>query len=154
MGRVVRLVVWVLALAGCAPAGPRPIAYGTDACAECRMVASDPRFGAELVTAKGKLYVFDSIEYLATFALQAADAPRGLWVTDYDRPGTLLHVDSASFRRLSGAAGSPMGKGLVATRRGAVPRADGADAAPAMAWPDVLALLRAEDMAGEAPHGH
>jgi copper chaperone NosL len=154
MRRALRLAACLLALAGCAPAGPRPIAYGTASCAECRMIASDARFGAELVTAKGKLYVFDSIECLAAFVRTLPEAPRELWVSDYARPGTLVPVDSARFHRLVGAGSSPMGKGLVATRRGGTLPADGADAAPAMAWPDVLALLRAEDMAGEAPHGH
>ena len=151
---VAGLLAALLALAGCAPAGPRPIAYGEETCAECRMGISDARFGAELVTAKGKLFVFDSIECLASFALSQEEVPRGIWVSDYDRPGTLLRVDSASFRRLSGAAGSPMGKGLVATRRGGTLPAGGADAAPAMSWRDVLALVRAEALVGEASHGH
>lgn len=147
----------LLLAAGCAPRAPRPIAYGEEPCDECRMAISDARFGAELVTAKGRIYVFDSIECLGSFTLDQPEAPRGLWVTDYNRPGTLLPVDSASFHQLTGAAGSPMGRGLVATRRGEGPRAGGsagADVASAMAWPDVLALLRAGDMAGEAPHGH
>jgi copper chaperone NosL len=142
----VAAVAGVLALAGCAPKVPRAIAYGREACAECRMVADDPRFGAELVTAKGRLYVFDSIECLAAFTLAKGGDARGLWVTDYAHPGTLLPVDSARFRRLAGAAGSPMGKGLAATSLD--------DRAAEMAWPDVLALVRAEGLAGEAQHAH
>ncbi|GLC25238.1 hypothetical protein [Roseisolibacter agri] len=144
----VATVAGVLALAGCAPAVPRAIAYGREACAECRMVAGDPRFGAELVTAKGKLYVFDSIECLAAYTLARGGDARGRWVTDYEHPGTLVPVDSARFRRLAGPAGSPMGRGLAATRRG-VNRA-----AEEMAWSDVLALLRDEGLAGGASHAH
>ena len=73
----VAAVAGVLALAGCAPRAPRPIAYGRDACAECRMVASDPRFGAQLETATGKLYVFDSIECLAAYTLARGADARG-----------------------------------------------------------------------------
>jgi hypothetical protein len=64
-----------------------------------------------------------------------------MWVSDYARPGTLLPVDGAEFRRLRGPAGSPMGAGLVATRRGAAPLAL-ANAGPALAWADVLVLAR------------
>jgi copper chaperone NosL len=148
------LAAGLVPLAACAPAGPRPVAYGQEPCANCRMTISDRRFGAELVTAKGKLHAFDSIECVAAFALAQTAAPRGVWVTDYDRPGTLLAADSAEFRRLAGAAGSPMGKGLVATRRGQTPRAAGAADAPPMGWDDVLATMRAEGMVGEASHGH
>ena len=141
----------LVALAACAPGGPRPIEYGAEPCSYCRMTISDRRFGAELVTAKGKLHAFDSVECVAAFALAQDAPPRGVWVTDYNRPGALLAADSAEFRRLAGAAGSPMGKGLVATRRGEAPR--GSDAPP-MAWDDVLATMRAEGMVGEASHGH
>ena len=140
--------VAALTLGACAPQAPRAIAYGAEPCAYCHMTVTDERFGAELVTAKGKLHAFDSVECVAAFALAqdaAGRAPRGVWVTDYNRPGTLVAADSAEFRRLVGAAGSPMGKGLVATRRGEAPRTAGA-AAPAMAWREVLELMKAEGM--------
>jgi copper chaperone NosL len=143
----------LLVLAACAPRAPRPIAYGQEACGYCRMTISDQRFGAELLTAKGKRYAFDSIECLASFALAQKEVPRGVWVSDYNRPGTLVAADSAEFRRLSRATGSPMGKGLVATRRGDTASSDTA-AAGAMGWTDVLALVRADGMVGEANHAH
>ena len=133
----------LLLLVACAPSGPRPIAYDAEACGFCRMTISDARFGAELLSSTGKVYAFDSIECLASYAASTTTAPRGLWVSDYAHPGTFLSVDSAEFRRLDGPAGSPMGKGLVATHRGT---ATGvlADARPVMQWRDVLVLARQE----------
>ncbi|MBV9881026.1 MAG: hypothetical protein JO180_11050 [Gemmatirosa sp.] len=131
-------------LAGCAPRGPRAIAYDAEPCGFCRMVISDRRFGAEAMTATGRQHLFDSIECLASFvAAQAPRDVRGAWVSDWNHPGTFVAVDSADFRRLAGPAGSPMGKGFVATARGHAP--DGVDAAgPVLRWSDVLAATRAE----------
>ena len=140
----------MLAAAGCASAEARPIDYGAESCGYCRMTISDARFGAEAVTAKGKTHTFDSIECLASFVLAQDAAPAGVWVSDYNRPGTFVAADSAEFRRLTGAAGSPMGKGLVATRRGEAPRGATTDGAAPAAWRDVLALVKAEGMESHA----
>jgi copper chaperone NosL len=147
------LLLLAVLLAGCAPAGAAPIAYGEASCGFCRMAITDPRFGAELVTAKGRVYAFDSVECLAAFALAQAGTPRGAWVSDYDRPGELVSVDSADFHRLAGAAGSPMGKGLAATRRGEPPPAASATGAT-MTWRDVLTLVQRDGVDGEARHAH
>lgn len=45
-------------LAGCS-AQPQKIAYGKDLCNECLMTIMDPKFGAEIVTKKGKTFMFD-----------------------------------------------------------------------------------------------
>ena len=135
------------ACAGTADA--RPIRYGEEPCDYCRMTISDPRFGAEAVTSTGKHQLFDSIECLAGFVVtQDSARVRGTWVTDWNRPGTLIPVAAAEFRRLRGAAGSPMGRGFVATARGSVPNGI-AEPGPALAWADVVADVRAErDSAG------
>ena len=149
------LLLVVLLAASCAPRREaRPIAYGDEPCAYCRMTISDPRFGAELVTARGKVHAFDSAECAASFALTTDTAGVRVWVGDYNRPGTLLAADSAEFRRLAGAAGSPMGKGLVATRRGEPPRGAATTGEAPMAWRDVLALVKREGMTAEAGHAH
>jgi copper chaperone NosL len=100
--------------AGCAR-DPRPIAYDADGCAYCRMQISDRRFGAELITKKGKVYTFDSIECLVELYRQASAAGdvRSVWVSDYRHPGMLIAAQTATFVHL-GAGHSPMGRGLLA----------------------------------------
>ena len=154
----VAAVAAALLLGACAAGGPEPIAYGRDACDYCRMVISDARYGAELVTAKGKVRRFDSIECLAAYYLQvrAEGQVRSLWVTDFARPGTLVPAADAQYVRAAGP-GSPMGMGLTALG----PQADGAarrrvagdDASP-MRWPDVLALVEREGMPRGAAPAH
>lgn len=113
--RVLALAAFLLA-AACGPRGPVPIAYDADTCDYCRMTISDPRFGAEIVTTKGRTLTFDSIECLADYV--AANEARGVvgsvWVSDYAHPGTLVPAERARFLRARGPAGSPMGKGLLA----------------------------------------
>ncbi|MDX1627940.1 MAG: nitrous oxide reductase accessory protein NosL [Fulvivirga sp.] len=55
-----------LLLAACSPQ-PKPINYGEDGCDFCRMTIVDPRYAAELVTEKGKVYKFDAIECMINF---------------------------------------------------------------------------------------
>ncbi len=149
------LLLAALLAAACAPRREaRAIAYGEEPCAYCRMTISDARFGAELVTARGRVHAFDSVECLASYALANDTTGVRVWVGDYNRPGTLLPVADAEFRRLAGAAGSPMGKGLVATRRGEAPRGAATTGEAPMAWGEVLALVRREGMAAEVAHAH
>ena len=128
----------------CAANGPRAIAYDHDECAYCRMVVSDPRFAAAMVTAKGRTLPFDSIECLAGFYAQSRrdhgrDATRSLWVSDYARPGQLIAAERARFLRVEGP-GSPMGKGLMAFRSDDDARRV-SSAAATSGWTEVVALV-------------
>ena len=102
-------------LSACSPE-PRPIMYGEDQCAFCRMTILDERYGAELVNHNGKVYRFDSVECLAGFVNSgetAADHVHSLWVADFTHPGTLVEVTDAVILR-SENINSPMGMNLAA----------------------------------------
>lgn len=93
------------------------------------MTVSDPRFAAELVTVKGRIYTFDSIECLASYYLANQSTARSLWVTDATTPGILIPAESARYAR--GGAEAPAGAMGLALRA----TADGS-----LSWSDVLAL--------------
>ena len=110
------ILVMSFALVGCGAHGPAEIHYGQDQCEYCKMTIADKSFGSELVTVKGKVYKFDSIECLAAY--QSANSLssgqiRSLWVTDFSQPGSFLNVESASIIA-SERQKSPMGVGLLA----------------------------------------
>jgi len=46
---------------------PQPIELGKDNCYFCKMTVSDPRFGAEIITNKGKIYKFDDMHCVLAF---------------------------------------------------------------------------------------
>jgi copper chaperone NosL len=115
----------VLALTACGPHKPAAIVYDADACDYCRMQISDPRFGAELVTKKGRTIKFDSIDCLLSYYQQAnaAGDVESVWVADVRHPGVLINAMQAHFVDL-GAGRAPMGG-----RRGLAAIADESDAA-------------------------
>jgi copper chaperone NosL len=80
------------------------------------MVITDARFGAELVTKKGKDYKFDATECLAAFYLEKRLDPNdvhSLWVSDFERPKTFLKAEEAHYLKAERIQ-SPMGLNLLA----------------------------------------
>ncbi|MBL0316037.1 MAG: nitrous oxide reductase accessory protein NosL [Flavobacteriales bacterium] len=89
-------IALMLMLPSCSP-HPEPIILGKDECAFCRMKVSDPRFAAEVVSTKGKVFKFDDISCAAQF-IQKENllAPEifGVYFSDYTNPQSLLNADS------------------------------------------------------------
>ena len=105
-----------LLVVSCSALGPVEIQYGQDQCDYCKMTIADKRFGSELVTDKGKVFKFDSIECLAAFHSSGHTGTEGatsLWVTNFTQPGVFLRVDHAVIIATMREK-SPMGVGLVA----------------------------------------
>lgn len=110
------LILGVLFLLASCTADPRPIAYGQDGCHHCKMTLMDPKFGAELVTEKGKVFIFDDVNCM----LQYMDSEEGktqnykhVLVTDYLNPGVLLDA-SLAFYLKSDEFKTPMASNIVA----------------------------------------
>lgn len=119
------------------------------------MNIADLRFAGELQSRSGRIFTFDAIECLASFFIdaRARDDVRAVWVSDYES-SELVPVDSAVFLRLRGVQ-SPMGRGLAAfdaRNAGATRLAQyGSDI---MRWPDVVALLQAQQIVPSTDTGH
>lgn len=83
----------------CTPS-PEPINYGKDECEYCRMMITDNKYGSEIVTDKGKIYKFDSIECLIEFALEKniiGDINQTFLVTNFANPGNLMDTRTAEY---------------------------------------------------------
>lgn len=96
--------------------GPRPINYGQDACAFCKMTLMDKHFGAEIVTKKGKIYITDDVNCFINF-LKKGEVPEseiaGRYITDYSHTGVLLEAEKAVYLR-SSTLKTPMASGIAA----------------------------------------
>jgi copper chaperone NosL len=104
----------VLSLAAAACATSPEIAFGHAACEECRMVVSDRRFGALVVTDHGRTVTFDSIECLRAFmAKPDAPAVKETWVVDASAPGTLIAMESATIIESDDVLRPPMGRAVA-----------------------------------------
>ncbi|MDO8966073.1 nitrous oxide reductase accessory protein NosL [Algoriphagus sp.] len=115
MKRYLSIFALLVFLASCS-ADPRPIAYGQDGCHHCKMTLMDPKFGAELVTEKGKVFVFDDVNCM----LQYMDSEDGksqmykhILVIDYLNPGVLLDANYAFYLK-SEEFKTPMASQIVA----------------------------------------
>lgn len=98
----------------CSPK-PEPINYGQDVCDLCKMNITDNKFAAELITTKGKIYKFDSIECLFQFKNSILDENEKIhseWVNDFSNPGELIDLNKAHFL-LSEQFRSPMGLNVL-----------------------------------------
>ncbi len=118
--RAVSVLILVV-MVSCASHGPAEIHYGQDLCDYCKMTIADRSFGSELVTSKGKVYKFDSIECLAAYTQVSSEDKaevNSLWVTDFKNAGSFVEVDKAIFI-VSESQNSPMGVGLLAFGSGA-----------------------------------
>lgn len=112
---VTALLVGVVALSSCSPQA-KPIAYGTDACHYCMMTIVNEQYGAEIVTQKGRVYTYDSVECMVSAIVTRKVDPATIAMTlatDYARPRQLVDARALVFLH-SGALRSPMGMNLTA----------------------------------------
>lgn len=118
-------LVMMLTVALSCSTGPRPVEYGKDLCAHCEMTVMDPRYGSELVTGKGKVFTFDSIECLLNYLkkeMKEGEEARHILVTSFRSPGELVDAKESWFIH-SVNLPSPMGMYLTAFGTGDEARA-------------------------------
>jgi copper chaperone NosL len=91
--------------------GPQPIKLGQDACSFCKMSIADNRFGAEIITKKGKVYKFDDMHCILGF-LKANTINNNdikeTWLVNFDEPHNFIPAQKA-FLLKSSELHSPMG---------------------------------------------
>lgn len=100
-----------LVLVGC-KSEPKPIRYNLDTCEFCQMVITDPRYGTEILTDKGKAYKFDSFECLIDYTKETKPEIDKYLVTSFDKPKQLID-GSTCFVLQCEAMPSPMGRNLT-----------------------------------------
>jgi copper chaperone NosL len=105
----------LLFLHGC-NTGPEPIAFGKDQCHSCKMMISNRSFGAELVTAKGKVYKFDDTHCIVSF-MQSGKIKKteiaSIFLVDYAQKEKLIDAGKA-FLLQSDKIRGPMGGAVAA----------------------------------------
>lgn len=95
---------------------PQPLLIGRDNCDFCKMTISNKRFGAEIVTKKGKVYKFDDEHCIIGFLRKDEVVKKdiaGIYFADFSIPGQLVNVNDAQFLQCP-ALKSPMGGNIAA----------------------------------------
>ncbi|MBC8124999.1 MAG: nitrous oxide reductase accessory protein NosL [Candidatus Kapabacteria bacterium] len=115
---LVSISVLSIVATSCSKIESTPIKYGSEQCTSCKMDIVDQKFGAEIVTHKGKSYTFDApecmIEWSEGSAIKKSDI-HSYWVTDFLQPGTLIDAKTACYLE-SEMIHSPMGLNVSAFR--------------------------------------
>ncbi|MCR9013826.1 nitrous oxide reductase accessory protein NosL [Aquiflexum gelatinilyticum] len=97
-------------------AEPRPISYGKDNCHHCKMKLMDPVHGAEVVTQKGKIFIFDDVNCLMSF-LESDEVNqediKHILVADYTKPESLTDATVAFYLK-SDKFKTPMASNIIA----------------------------------------
>lgn len=108
------VIAFIFFASSCSSA-PVAIAVGKDNCSFCKMTVSDPRFGAEIITKKGKVYKFDDTHCLLSF-LQSKEFDKTqaakYYFTDFSDRHTLVDANDALFLKTD-AVKSPMGGNMA-----------------------------------------
>ncbi|MCE1163841.1 MAG: nitrous oxide reductase accessory protein NosL [Bacteroidetes bacterium] len=109
---MISLILSLFLLTSCGNASsPDPINFGSDLCAHCNMKIMDKRFGAEILTGKGKSFKFDAAECMFEYMKSNNTDNVTYWVVDYNNPGSLINA-LKSFYLISLKIKSPMGEFL------------------------------------------
>ena len=91
--------------------GPQPIMLGVDACNFCKMSIADNRFGAEIITKKGKVFKFDDMHCILGFmkanTINNNDI-KETYLVNFDEPHNFI-VAPKAFLLKSNELHSPMG---------------------------------------------
>lgn len=100
----------ILSLSGCSTE-PEPIVIGKDNCHYCKMTISDNKFGAEVITTKGKIFKYDELHcLLSEISEKGIDINniKDYYFTDFCN-GHKLSVSQKSFFLKSDKLKAPMG---------------------------------------------
>ena len=101
-------------LISCNPA-PQPIKLGKDACTSCKMTIADSRYGAEIITLKGKNFKFDDTHCLLSFlkvnTIDSKDI-KNTYLVNFAEPHDFIEASKA-FLLKSSELHSPMGGNIA-----------------------------------------
>ena len=137
-------MIATILITGCNPK-PEKIAFGKDNCAECKMTIMDPKFGAEIVTTKSKVFKFDDVHCLAGFlhrrGVELSDIAQTLFV-DYNNSNEFVKVSQAGFV-VSSQFKSPMGGNAAAFQNEteATKKSAGIDGSKVTNWATLYNIL-------------
>lgn len=126
-------------------AQPEPFRYGVDNCHFCKMGITDPKYGCEVVTKKGKVYKFDDLVCLVRFQESGAVPENEIAhkvVIHFEKENSFLPVAGAAFW-YSPNLRSPMGSHIAAfPGREAAEKSRPGGEGKLLTWPEVINRLK------------
>lgn len=92
-----------------------PIKLHSDQCESCKMSISDGKFGAEIITEKGRVYKFDDISCMVAYCKQnqGNQKTKAHYIHDYTQDNVLIPAETAFYIK-GGNINSPMRGNIAA----------------------------------------
>ena len=94
---------------------PQPLVIGKDECSYCKMPYADAKFGAEIITVKGKVYKFDDVSCMNNFTkaeLRKDEIIKSMLIVNYSSNQTFLNTAETVFL-ISPQLHTPMNSGIA-----------------------------------------
>lgn len=110
----ISVIMLSMQMSSCNSNAPQPIKLHKDKCDYCSMNIADGRFGAELITTKGRCYKFDDLQCLLDYKKEKSDVEIKLfYVNDYNGNNQLIDASKAFYVQNENLR-SPMGGNFAA----------------------------------------
>lgn len=110
------VIIFLLLAISCDKKDSEPIKLNVDSCNFCKMKIADGKFGAELITEKGRVYKFDDLHCMVSFSKSDDKInAKYYYVNDFNQSNVLISAES-TFYAQGGKIRSPMMGNFIATK--------------------------------------
>ena len=100
----------------CGKKEAEPIKLNTDGCEFCKMKIADGKFGAELITTKGRVYKFDDMHCMVNYHKDNPTAKvQSFYIHDFNQNNVLIPAETAFYIK-GGEINSPMHGNIIAVQ--------------------------------------
>ena len=137
--KIVSYLFLFMFIISCAPKEAEPIKLNSDGCEFCKMKISDGKFGAELITAKGRVYKFDDMHCMINYHKENVSTKiQSFYIHDFNQNNVLIPAETAFYIK-GGEINSPMHGNVIAvqTKEEAEELAKNFKAAPS-SWSEII----------------
>ena len=106
----------LLVSVSCVTKEAEPIKLNSDACEFCKMKISDGKFGAELITSKGRIYKFDDMHCMINYHKENLTTNiQSFYIHDFSQNNILIPAETAFYAK-GGEINSPMRGNIIAVK--------------------------------------
>ncbi|WP_339887832.1 nitrous oxide reductase accessory protein NosL [uncultured Flavobacterium sp.] len=92
------------------------IKLNTDGCEFCKMKISDGKFGAEVITTKGRIYKFDDMHCMINYQKENPNPKiQSFYIHDFNQNNALISAETAFYVK-GGTINSPMRGNIIAVK--------------------------------------
>lgn len=107
-------VVALMLFTSCSQSGPKPVKLNVDNCEFCKMTIADAKFAAQVVTAKGRNFMFDDVGCMQRYKKDNEALKDAVYyISDFTNPDLFIATKDAILIQ-GDQIKSPMGGGIAA----------------------------------------